>query len=175
MSSHCNLPGAIITLDTEPNAFAYRRQPDIAIANRKIMEDQIQTWLDDCVIEPAPSNTRFNNPIFLVGKKDVNGLYTKKRAVIDPRLLNQLVKNVDRMPLPLISDLHQRMGSATTVRDKISPFFGFFAMPRRELSLELCFADEKFVSSFNKVDNICRKCTWYRGPYAGLRPELDGA
>ncbi|KAG0895415.1 hypothetical protein G6F33_013652 [Rhizopus arrhizus] len=107
MSSHCNLPGAIITLDTEPNAFAYRRQPDIAIANRKIMEDQIQTWLDDCVIEPAPSNTRFNNPIFLVGKKDVNGLYTKKRAVIDPRLLNQLVKNVDRMPLPLISDLHQ--------------------------------------------------------------------
>ncbi|KAG0775243.1 hypothetical protein G6F21_013966 [Rhizopus arrhizus] len=62
-----------------------------------------------------------------------------------------------------------------TVRDKISPFFGFFAMPRRELSLELCFADEKFVSSFNKVDNICRKCTWYRGPYAGLRPELDGA
>ncbi|KAG1489434.1 hypothetical protein G6F52_013728 [Rhizopus delemar] len=70
MSSHCNLPGAIITLDTEPNAFAYRRQPDIAIANRKIMEDQIQTWLDDCVIEPAPSNTRFNNPIFLVGKKD---------------------------------------------------------------------------------------------------------
>ena len=76
MSSHCNLPGAIITLDTEPNAFAYRRQPDIAIANRKIMEDQIQTWLDDCVIEPAPSNTRFNNPIFLVGKKDVNGLYT---------------------------------------------------------------------------------------------------
>ncbi|EIE87259.1 hypothetical protein RO3G_11970 [Rhizopus delemar RA 99-880] len=113
MSSHCNLPGAIITLDTEPNAFAYRRQPDIAIANRKIMEDQIQTWLDDCVIEPAPSNTRFNNPIFLVGKKDVNGLYTKKRAVIDPRMLNQLVKNVNRMPLPLISDLHQRMGSAT--------------------------------------------------------------
>ncbi|EIE85946.1 hypothetical protein RO3G_10656 [Rhizopus delemar RA 99-880] len=113
MSSHCNLPGAIITLDTEPNAFAYRRQPDIAIANRKIMEDQIQTWLDDCVIEPAPSNTCFNNPIFLVGKKDINGLYTKKRAVIDPRMLNQLVKNVDRMPLPLISDLHQCIGSAT--------------------------------------------------------------
>ncbi|KAG1367461.1 hypothetical protein G6F60_015724 [Rhizopus arrhizus] len=65
MSSHCNLPGAIITLDTEPNAFAYRRQPDIAIANRKIMEDQIQTWLDDCVIEPAPSNTRFNNPVLI--------------------------------------------------------------------------------------------------------------
>ncbi|KAG1044098.1 hypothetical protein G6F43_011505 [Rhizopus delemar] len=65
VSSHRNLPGAVITLDTEPNALAYRRQPDIAIANRKIMEDQIQTWLDDCVIEPAPSNTRFNNPTFL--------------------------------------------------------------------------------------------------------------
>ncbi|EIE86085.1 hypothetical protein RO3G_10796 [Rhizopus delemar RA 99-880] len=48
-------------------------------------------------------------------------------------------------------------------------------MPRREFNLELRFADEKFVSSFNKFDNICRKCTWYRGPYAGLRPELDGA
>jgi hypothetical protein len=38
---HLMSTGAIITLDTEPNAFAYRRQPDIAIANRKIMEDQI--------------------------------------------------------------------------------------------------------------------------------------
>ncbi|WP_461043398.1 reverse transcriptase family protein, partial [Streptomyces sundarbansensis] len=47
------------------------------------------------------------------GKKDIHGQYTKKRAVIDPRLLNSIVKNVDRMPLPLISDLHQRMGSST--------------------------------------------------------------
>jgi len=60
--------------------------------------------------------------------------------------------------LPITKTLH-RLSVQTTVRDKISPFFGFFAMPRRELSLELCFADEKFVSSFNKVDNICRK--WY--------------
>ncbi|KAG1038842.1 hypothetical protein G6F43_012627 [Rhizopus delemar] len=63
----------------------------------------------------------------------------------------------------------------STVRDKISPFFGFFAMPRREIHLELRFADEKFTSFFNKSDNTCRDCTWYHGPYAGLRPELDGA
>ncbi|EIE89013.1 hypothetical protein RO3G_13724 [Rhizopus delemar RA 99-880] len=48
-------------------------------------------------------------------------------------------------------------------------------MPRREFNLELRFADEKFASSFNKFDNVCRKWTWYRGPYAGLRPELDEA
>lgn len=47
----------------------------------------------------------------------------------------------------------------STVRDKISPFFGFFAMPRREFNLELRFADEKFTSFFNKFDNICRD--WY--------------
>ena len=113
MSSHCNLPGAIITLDTDPNAFAFRRQYDIPLAYEKLLDEQVQTWLNDHVIEPAPANTRFNNPVLFVGKKDIHGQYTKKRAVIDPRLLNSIVKNVDRMPLPLISDLHQRMGSST--------------------------------------------------------------
>lgn len=113
MSSHCNLPGVIITLDTELNAVAFRRQYDIPLAYEKLLDEQVQTWLNDYVIEPAPANTRFNNPVLFVGNKDIHGQYTKKRAVIDPRLLNSIVKNVDRMPLPLISDLHQRMGAST--------------------------------------------------------------
>ena len=37
-----------------------------------------------------------------------------------------------------------------TVRDKISPFFGFFAMPLRELILELRFADTKYACRLDK-------------------------
>ncbi|KAG1059172.1 hypothetical protein G6F41_013576 [Rhizopus arrhizus] len=42
----------------------------------------------------------------------------------------------------------------TTVRDKISPFFGFFAMPRRELNLKLRFADETFARKLDKIIGV---------------------
>ncbi|KAG0731856.1 hypothetical protein G6F33_014085 [Rhizopus arrhizus] len=41
-----------------------------------------------------------------------------------------------------------------TVRDKISPFFGFFAMPRRELNLGLRFADETFARKLDKIIGV---------------------
>ncbi|KAG0731857.1 hypothetical protein G6F62_015248 [Rhizopus arrhizus] len=45
-------------------------------------------------------------------------------------------------------------GSDSTVRDKISPFFGFFAMPRRELNLGLRFADETFARKLDKIIGV---------------------
>ncbi|KAG0972316.1 hypothetical protein G6F29_013561 [Rhizopus arrhizus] len=42
----------------------------------------------------------------------------------------------------------------TTVRDKISPFFGFFAMPRQELNLGLRFADETFARKLDKIIGV---------------------
>ncbi|KAG0854637.1 hypothetical protein G6F17_006177 [Rhizopus arrhizus] len=44
--------------------------------------------------------------------------------------------------------------SLSTVRDKISPFFGFFAMPRRELNLGLRFADETFARKLDKIIGV---------------------
>ncbi|KAG1154450.1 hypothetical protein G6F60_013181 [Rhizopus arrhizus] len=41
-----------------------------------------------------------------------------------------------------------------TVRDKISPFFGFFAIPRRELNLGLRFADETFARKLDKIIGV---------------------
>ena len=112
-SSQCNLPDVIIALDTEPNAVAFRKQYDIPLAYERLLGEQVQTWLNDHVIEPAPANTRLNDPILFVSMKDIYGQYTKKRAVIDLHFLNSIVKNVGRMPLPLISSLHERMGSST--------------------------------------------------------------
>jgi hypothetical protein len=40
------------------------------------------------------------------------------------------------------------------IRDKISLFFGFFAMPRRELNLGLRFADETFARKLDKIIGV---------------------
>ncbi|KAG1312453.1 hypothetical protein G6F62_014259 [Rhizopus arrhizus] len=52
-----------------------------------------------------------------------------------------------------VTTVIERLTSAT-VRDKISPFFGFFAMPRRELNLGLRFADETFARKLDKIIGV---------------------
>ncbi|CEG77015.1 hypothetical protein RMATCC62417_11832 [Rhizopus microsporus] len=165
--SHCNLPGAIITFDTEPNAVAFRRQYDTPLAYEKLLDEQVQTWLNDHVIERASANTRFSNPILFVGKKDIHEQYTKKRAVIGPRLLNSIVKNVGRMSLPLISDLHQRMGSSTifTAFDIKQCFHRFliqgsdrpktaFTVPRSGMQYQFCHCPFGLTSTGSIVQRI---------------------
>ncbi|KAG0771024.1 hypothetical protein G6F62_015391 [Rhizopus arrhizus] len=55
---------------------------------------------------------------------------------------------------PNVKDNYQRYNNNNTVRDKISPFFGFFAMPRQELNLGLRFADETFARKLDKIIGV---------------------
>jgi transposase InsO family protein len=113
-NTYCNLPGAIIHLKTKPGSVAYRKQYALPEAYRSAVLDQIETWLQEGVIERAPSHTSWNSPILCVKKKDSFGNYTyaKPRVVCDVRLVNQLLIVNDRQQLPLISEIHQRIGSA---------------------------------------------------------------
>ncbi|KAG1130167.1 hypothetical protein G6F38_013472 [Rhizopus arrhizus] len=93
-TSACPLPEAIVRLETEPGKTTYRRQYPIALSIQPKVQEQVDKWLADGVIEIAPPNTAFNSPLLTVRKKDAND-------------------RTDRFQLPLIAELHQKMSAAT--------------------------------------------------------------
>ncbi|EIE91421.1 hypothetical protein RO3G_16132 [Rhizopus delemar RA 99-880] len=65
-TSACPLPEAIVRLETEPGKATYRRQYPIALSIQPKVQEQVDKWLADGVIEIAPPNTAFNSPLLTV-------------------------------------------------------------------------------------------------------------
>jgi hypothetical protein len=112
-NTQCNLPDSIIKLDTKPGAIAWRAQYPLPEAYRDAVAKQIEIWLDEGVIERSASHTRFNHPLLVVKKKDADGNYSmsKPRVVCDVRKLNAILEVDDKQQLPLISYIHQSIGT----------------------------------------------------------------
>jgi len=112
-NTRCNLPDSTIQLDTKPGCVAWRAQYPLPEAYRDAVNKQIQVWLDEGVIERSASHTRFNHPLLVVKKKDANGNYdmSKPRVVLDVRKLNSILEVDDKQQLPLISTIHQNIGT----------------------------------------------------------------
>jgi hypothetical protein len=51
--TYCNLPGAIVRLETKSGMIAYHKLYPLPIAHKQAVLDQIQTWKDEGVIELA--------------------------------------------------------------------------------------------------------------------------
>lgn len=149
-NTYCNLPGAVIQLKTKPGSVAYRRQYALPEAYRSAVLDQLETWLQEGVIEKAPSHTSWNSPILCVKKKDSFGVYTyaTPRVVCDVRLVNQLLIVSDRQQLPLIAEIHQRIGAAPihTVLDIHACFTSFKVADedREKLSFTCPYTNRQF-------------------------------
>lgn len=148
--TYCNLPGAIIHLTTKPGAVAYKRQYPLPVAYKDAVLTQIKTWLDEGVIELAPSHTSYNSPLLVVKKKDLEGNYTlsKPRVVTDVRKLNEILVVSDRQQIPLISDIHQRIGQSSvhTLIDIHSCFTSFLVAPedREKLSFTCPYTNQQY-------------------------------
>ena len=114
-NGHCSLNCSHVLLPLKANHVpAYRRQYDIPCVYHEAVEVQIHKWIEDNVIENAPPNTPYNSPLLVVRKKNPDGDYTGDiRVVTDYRLVNQALdpSKLDRYPLPLISDIHQRLSA----------------------------------------------------------------
>jgi putative transposase len=149
-NTYCNLPGAVIHLKTKPGSVAYRRQYALPEAYRSAVLDQLETWLQEGVIERAPSHTAWNSPILCVKKKDSLGIYTyaTPRVVCDVRLVNQLLIVNDRQQLPLITEIHQRIGAAPihTILDIHACFTSFKVADedREKLSFTCPYTNRQF-------------------------------
>jgi hypothetical protein len=86
-ASHCTLPNSEVSIPVkEDYVEGYRAQYPIDDAYQHIVDEQIQTWLTNRVIERSPPNTAYNSPIFIIKRKNpIAGEYDgkKTRAILD--------------------------------------------------------------------------------------------
>ena len=150
-NTQCNLPDSIIRLDIKPGCVAWRAQYPLPEAYRDAVNKQIQVWLDEGVIERSASHTRFNHPLLVVKKKDANGNYdmSKPRVVLDVRKLNSILEVDDKQQLPLISTIHQNIGTKTihTCLDIHACFtsFGLEASQKHRVSFTSPFCNTQYT------------------------------
>lgn len=96
-----NVEMRITLIDDTPIYCTPRRLP---LKERIIVDEQIDKWLDEGIIEPSESE--FCSPIVLVKKKD-----STYRLCVDYRKINKVIMK-DHFPLPLIEDQLDRLQGA---------------------------------------------------------------
>lgn len=106
----------------------YRLSPP----EKEEINKQVQTLLDNKLIEPSQSN--FNSPIILVPKKSPDG-NKKWRMCIDFRMVNKKLV-ADKFPLPRIDDILDSLGRSKFF-SVIDLFSGFHQIPIEENSRDL--------------------------------------
>lgn len=111
--SFCTIAESVVSLDTPPNVTAYKKPYPVPLKMMDVVDDQITEWLDNGIIKTAPANTEWNTPLTVVKKTDAKGFTKGYRVCHDPRHINCLLKTIDRMPLPIISDLFEDLKGAT--------------------------------------------------------------
>jgi hypothetical protein len=105
----CTHPAAEIRLGISPDAPpVFRQQYPIPFAVHSVVDRQIDSWRDDCIICPAPPDAPDNVPLLAARKKDIYGQWTDHRICLDFRGLNKLIPD-DKLALPRISELFSRL------------------------------------------------------------------
>ena len=95
----CNLPGAEVTIEVGNSRPVNRRQYRIEFQLQKIVDEQIQKWLETDTIVLSLVHSAWNNPLLVVPKRNSASEIVGWRVCIDPRPLNVLIPEVN-YPLP---------------------------------------------------------------------------
>lgn len=122
-----NVEMSIILKDESPIFSRPRRLP---IAERNAVDEQVDRWLKDGIIEHSESE--FSSPVVMVKKKD-----NSFRLCVDYRRINKVIVK-DRYPLPLIEDQLDRLQNAK-VFSTIDLKNGFF-------HVDLALTSRKYTS-----------------------------
>jgi predicted aspartyl protease len=109
ISGFCDMPEALVRLDTPIGKTSYTPQYSIPYAWHSRIDAQLEKWKESNVIIKAPPGCKFNNPLLAVAKK-TNGVIddSKIRLCVDVRNLNHLLPE-DKFPIPSIKSLIERL------------------------------------------------------------------
>jgi len=107
-SSHCPVEAMKVYLPVPKGTIVHRRARPIPYAQRPIVDQTVEAWLQSDVVTLAPVGNPHNNTLTLAAKKDANGDKTLWRVCLDPRPLNVHLPD-DKFPVPLISDIMQQI------------------------------------------------------------------
>ena len=94
-----------LTIQLKDSTPVFHRPRRLPFVERDIVDQQVQTWLTDGVIEPSQSE--YSSQVVVVKKKDGS-----PRVCIDYHKLNKKILK-DRYPLPVIEDLLDKLQEAT--------------------------------------------------------------
>ena len=141
-NQRCTHPDSVIALETGSAAPVFRRPYRVPQTLEAKVSDVITQWLRDDVIESAPAGTRWNSPLVVVSKH--NG---DPRVCIDPRPLNALLENGDNFPLPVVTDIIDRMAGAKifSALDLKSGFHQFTIRSQDRHKLAFSWAGTQYV------------------------------
>ena len=111
ITGFCNIPEAVCHLELDESKLTKpaRRQYPIPEVLKPFVTRQVQLWLDNDRIKPAPPGCRFNTPIMAAPKKDDQGQYSAVRVCLDFRFTNLSLRFRDMHDIPLIIDVLSRM------------------------------------------------------------------
>jgi hypothetical protein len=111
ITGFCNVPEAVCHLELDESKLTKpaRRQYPIPEVLKPFVTRQVQLWLDNGRIKPAPPGCRFNTPIMAAPKKDDQGQYSAVRVCLDFRFTNLSLRFRDMHDIPLITDVLSRL------------------------------------------------------------------
>lgn len=130
ITGFCNIPTAIVPIDTGEAEPIHRRQYPVPYKLRAIVDSQIQQWLDKSIVRPLTEHTPWNNALLVSPKRDLSGHTKDWRICIDPRPIN-LITKTSHFPLPLVRDLLKAL-SGSKVFSKVDLKGGFHQFRIRE-------------------------------------------
>lgn len=109
----CTIPESIVHLDTPPGVTVYKKPYPVPLILHDVVDEAVKDWLDNGIVKITSANVGWNTPLTVVKKIDGKGNITGHRVCHDPRHINALLKTVDRMPLPIISELFEELQGAS--------------------------------------------------------------
>lgn len=108
--SHCTLDSMRVVLKVKPNCVIQERsRPFHAQIEKEEVDRTVKKWWDTGVIVLAPKGNPYNNSLTMAARRDLDGNITKYRVCLDPRTLNRQLEDTDNFPLPLVTDIQQRV------------------------------------------------------------------
>jgi len=106
----CTHPLALVNVDLKPGTKpVHVRQYTFAKVFQPSVDAQVKKWYELGIICHAPKSTQWNIPLLPVSKKDPFGKSTEVRVCGDMRPVNNCLTSQDRLTLPLISDIIERV------------------------------------------------------------------
>lgn len=112
----CSHPCSKVFLPTGDAAPQYRRQYPISRRYERFIDEQVQSWIDDGVVEPGSPNSKWNSPLLAVPKRDEFNKFTTARCCIDPRLVNSVLED-DSRAIPRIQELFAQLEGFAVVSE----------------------------------------------------------
>jgi transposase InsO family protein len=119
----CTHPAAEILFTTTDENPINVRQYDLPYKHRSVVDNQIDNWLKDGIIEICTAKDHSNNPLLVVPKRDLAGNIKDWRTCIDPRLINNKIID-SAYPIPKARHIFDKLAGCKifTVIDLKSGF-----------------------------------------------------